>query len=62
MNTWLNQNLTKLDYTIRDIQQAVVLSQQFGPDVERKLIGIREAVENAALLIRSDTTGLQVSA
>ena len=52
LNTWLYKQLTQLDYRVRDIEQAIVLSGLGRGDVERELCRMREAVENAAVLVR----------
>jgi hypothetical protein len=52
MSIWLRNHLTKLDYGVRDLEQAVMLSGELGQDVQRGLCHIRERLEDVARLVR----------
>lgn len=52
MTTWLYNQLTQLDYRIRDIEQSVVLSDSFDQNVVRSLCHLREKCEDAAVRVR----------
>ena len=53
LNNYVYQHLTKTDHLIRDLQQALMLAGPADEALERALIRIREACEDAAADIRA---------
>ena len=49
----MSRSLSDLDRRTRDIEQAVMMAGMLGPELERRLIGVREAVEDADRLVRN---------
>jgi hypothetical protein len=45
--------LTDFDHLIRDLEQALVLSGVKDENLERRLIAVRESIEDAAFIVRS---------
>jgi hypothetical protein len=52
LNDFVYKHLTKTDHLIRDLQQALMLAGPVNESLERGLIRIREACEDAAAALK----------